>query len=305
MTVNNALREIITTQIVQAIESGTMPWRRPWVQSPHSGRPANVVSKKAYRGINPLLLQIHQARYGLSSKWYASFAQWQAKGCSVKKRPEAVEQGDWGCRIVFYKPFTRTVVKDGEEQKREFFSMKTYVVFSADQVDGAEEWRVRAPDISNDAPLSFEPADELIHNTSARIVTGGDSAHYCPTTDTIHMPPKASFMPSEAYYETLLHELTHWSEKRVGWSRTGEDSYAMGELIAELTSVMLCQELQIPGSGTLDNHAAYLGHWLEQMKQDPTFIFKASQQASVVTDYLLAFASGATADAPAEEPASA
>lgn len=305
MTFNNTLREIITTRIVHAIEKGTVPWRRPWVRSPHSGRPANVVSKKPYRGINPLLLQIHQARHGFSSKWFASFDQWRSRGFMVRKRPEGVEKGEWGCRIVFYKPITRTVIKDGEEQKREFFAMKTYVVFSADQVDGAEEWRVQPPDITNAAPLSFEPADELIHATNARIVTGGDSAHYAPSTDTIHMPLQSTFTPPAAYYETLLHELAHWSEKRVGWWRTGDDSYAMGELIAELTSVMLCQELQIPGSETLDNHAAYLGHWLERMKQDPAFIFKASQQASVVTDYLLAFGTGATGDVPADEPVAA
>ena len=35
-----------------------MPWRRPWSVSKNTGRPANVASKRAYNGINPLLLEL-------------------------------------------------------------------------------------------------------------------------------------------------------------------------------------------------------------------------------------------------------
>ena len=40
----------------------------------------------------------------------------------------------------------------------------------------------------------------------------------------------------------------------------------------------------------MENHAAYLKGWLERMKGDPSFLFKASSQASKVTDFLLSFA---------------
>jgi antirestriction protein ArdC len=39
---------------------------------------------------------------------------------------------------------------------------------------------------------------------------------------------------------------------------------------------------------TLENHVAYLGAWLKNMKDDPAYVFKASTQASRVADYLLA-----------------
>ena len=33
------IREDITRRIVTAMESGVMPWRRPWRVSPNAGRP--------------------------------------------------------------------------------------------------------------------------------------------------------------------------------------------------------------------------------------------------------------------------
>lgn len=63
----------------------------------------------------------------------------------------------------------------------------------------------------------------------------------------------------------------------------------MGELIAEISSCYLATELNIPNGEPLENHAAYLKSWLEAMHNDPTFIFKASRQASKVCDFLLSF----------------
>ena len=63
-------------------------------------------------------------------------------------------------------------------------------------------------------------------------------------------------------------------------------------------------ELGIPGSDDLTNHAAYLQSWLQAMKNDPKFIFKASTQASRVTDFLMGFVRQAVAEpATAEEEA--
>ncbi len=63
----------------------------------------------------------------------------------------------------------------------------------------------------------------------------------------------------------------------------------MGELAAEIAASFLSTELGIPQGETLENHAAYLGSWLAAMKDDPSYIFKASTQASKAADYLLAF----------------
>jgi len=54
MPTQNEIRDRITSTIVEALKSGSLPpWRRPWAADPNAGFPANVVSKKKYRGINP------------------------------------------------------------------------------------------------------------------------------------------------------------------------------------------------------------------------------------------------------------
>jgi antirestriction protein ArdC len=84
----------------------------------------------------------------------------------------------------------------------------------------------------------------------------------------------------------MFHELAHWSEKRLGW----EDSYAMGELVAEMSACFVASELRIPQSGDfLEQHTAYLASWLTKLESDPKFIFRASTAASKASDFLLEF----------------
>ena len=44
---------IVTEKIINLLESGVVPWRRPWTST---GLPRNLVSKKPYRGVNFFLL---------------------------------------------------------------------------------------------------------------------------------------------------------------------------------------------------------------------------------------------------------
>jgi antirestriction protein ArdC len=294
---NASIRKQITEQIVQAMEHGVKPWRRPWTVSPNAGRPNNVVSRQPYNGINPLLLELHRLEHGFSSKWYATYRQWERLDCQVMKRPDHVEKGRWGCQIVFYKPVTKRHVDPatGQEEEDRFFVMRTWTVFSADQVEGAEEFRTEEYEPAS-VP-DFEPADELIAATGGDIRHHGDRAFYKRPIgpwpdhhdgDFIIVPHKHRFDPVGSYYETVLHELGHWSEVRLGWDHK-EHGYAMGELVAEMASSFLATELGVPQGETLENHAAYLKSWLKDMKDDPAFTFRASTQASKVCDYLLAF----------------
>ena len=146
MASQQQLRESITDQIIAALESGGVPpWRRPWRVGPNAGSPANVVSRKAYRGINPLLLELASARHGLTSKWWATFNQWKQLGGKVMPRPSHVPSGRWGTQIVFWSPITKTVKDhDGEEEEDRFFVMRTYTVFNVDQVEGDHLDHLRA-----------------------------------------------------------------------------------------------------------------------------------------------------------------
>ncbi len=218
---------------------------------------------------------------------------WHALGCNIKKRPASVEEGHWGAKIVFWKPLTKAVVatddptgEDEEEERR--FVLRMFTVFSADQVEGADAFQVHDDAGQTDEQPDFAPAEELISATGADVRYGGDRAYYHRAGDFIVLPPKTAFDPPGAFWETACHELAHWSEPRTGWDDK-KNGYALGELVAEIASCYVAQELGIPQGETLANHAAYLRSWLEALKNDRNCIFKATKQASKVTDFLMSF----------------
>ena len=304
MKSQSQVREFITSQIVDHLQAGKVaPWRRPWSLDRNAGSPANVVSKKSYKGINPLLLEVAAMRHGLQSKWWATFNQWKDLGGSVKRRPENVQPGQWGTTIVFWRPVTKTEKdRNGDEREETYFLLKTYTVFNVDQVEGdhLDHLRVGHGQLEpSEVEERFEKADRAIDATGADIRHGGNRAFYNPQQDFIALPHKQQFSLPE-YYETAFHELTHWTEhqSRLNWDRSkAENSYALGELIAELGGCFLASELGLPTAERLENHVSYLKTWLKNMQDDPKFIFKAAAQAAKAADFILAFSRE-----PVEEP---
>ena len=290
MPTQNEIRDRITTTIIEALKGGKLPpWRMPWAADPNAGYPTNV-SGRRYHGINPLLLQIAAIRHGLKSKWWATFRQWDMLGGKVMKRPDDVPPGEWGTSIIFWSKTTKTEENDhGEEEKKTIFFMKTYTVFNIDQVRGEHLDRIRVGhNITSTAPIeTYEEADKVIEATGADIRYGGNQAFYNRLGDFIQVPLREQFGAAE-YYETVLHELCHWTESRLNWNRKDE-GYAMGELVAEMGSCFLATELGIPNAETLPNHASYLQSWLKAMENDHRFVFQASSQASKAADYILSF----------------
>ena len=115
MPSQNEIRERITKTIVEALSMGGLaPWRQPWCLDKNCGSPENVVSKRRYRGINPLLLQIASMRHNLKSKWWGTFRQWDSMGGKVMRRPNNVEQAS-GEQLLFFgnqfKLLKRTMAK--------------------------------------------------------------------------------------------------------------------------------------------------------------------------------------------------
>lgn len=109
------IQEEITSKIVESLKAGTIPWRKPWSTSPNCGAPANIVSGKAYRGINPLLLELHRQEHDFSCKHYATWNQWRDLGATVMRRPAHVKPGEWGS---FTTPRSRRPKKTRQLAKR-------------------------------------------------------------------------------------------------------------------------------------------------------------------------------------------
>ena len=227
MPSQNEIRQQITNRIIEALEQGVLPWRRPWRQSKNTGRPANVVSKRAYTGINPLLLELSSMEKGFQSRWWATFNQWRQLGCCVMKRPDNIEPGHWGTSIVLFRPIEKKEInpKTGDEEDKKFLLMRTFCVFNSDQVEGAERFQVIEEPCGERYGPDFEPAEKLMRATGADIRHAGDKAFYSPAGDFIVLPHKERFVTLGTYYESCFHELGHWSEPRLDWDRKA-NSYA-------------------------------------------------------------------------------
>lgn len=311
MSKTQQIRDKINAQIVAALESGnTPPWRRPWCLGENAGFPCNVVSKKPYRGINPLILDLASMKHGFASKWWGTFNQWKSMGGMVKRRPSNVPEGQWGSTVVFWSPISKTVkAEDGTEEEDKFFIMKTFTVFNIDQVEGGQLDHLRAGngETAGELPqIDVQGVEEIVTNAGMTVRYSGSQAFYSPTSDIIQMPPKSAFPTVGSFAEVLFHEAVHATEheSRLNWSRKiRENSYAMGELVAELGACYLSRELDIPAAeDRMDSHVAYLANWLQAMRNDTSFIFTAAAQASKASDYILSYS---RIETPQEEPAAA
>jgi antirestriction protein ArdC len=260
--------------------------------------PTNFVSKRAYSGINVPLLWLTEHERGYPVSYWASFQQWKALGASVNK-------GEKATQIIFYRQVKRTVEQeDGEKRLETFPLLRTWSVFNVAQVDGevAEQFKATPP---ADAIETFPEVDrtefdQLVKATNADIRFGFDkAAYYRLPADYIVMPDEGRFNTFGDFADTLLHELSHWTEHRLGWS----GSYSVGELRSELASAFLSASLNVPNSGDLTNHAAYIQSWIQELENDPKHIFKASAAASKAADYLLGFIRQKEGAVEAEEDA--
>lgn len=292
MQTQNDIRSSITSTIIDALKSGGLPpWRKPWSNDTNApGLHTSMSTGNPYRGINQLLTQVSAMGQGFKSKWWGTFNQIKQNGASVSR-------GQKGTQVVLFKKIERERVDEaGEEVKDNFFVMRAFCVWNAEQTTALEQFRVGFTKPQNNSVERYENADAVIDATGADIRYGGNEAFYNPQNDFIQLPHRHQFETPEATYETAFHELTHWTEhpSRLNWDRA-EEGYGMGELIAEMSSCLMMGELGLPTSTNLQNHASYLKHWLDGMAGDPKFIFKAASQASQAVDYLLSF-SRTTAD---------
>lgn len=279
------LQQAVTDQIVNAIEEGLAKgsWQMPWNGF---GAPKNIVTGKGYRGINTLVLKIAQAKNSYEHQLWGSFKQWKEKGGTVKR-------GESGTMIVFYKPmmFKEKNATTGEELVRKVPFLSYSYIFNFAQVEGVE-----LPEEVKHDFISSTDVDRFVEGTGAHINWNNDRAAYSSTMDHIFMPSKEQFVktkngtPEENFYGTLLHELVHWTghSSRLGrqlGNKFGSEDYAYEELIAELGASFLCAEFGIEYE-TRESHAQYIQSWLKALKNDKSYIFKASSQSSKAVDFL-------------------
>lgn len=281
------LYRTVTDKIVAAIEAGAGAFVMPWHVSAATGRPINALTGHGYRGVNVVALWAEAVMSGYGTGWWASYRQWERLGAQVRR-------GERGTVIVFYNHLNTAPTEELDDSRFRLVARASRV-FNLDQVDG---WQ---PPGSTSVPtvVAMAEVEAFVAATKAVLVHDGARACYRRDYDRIELPPRDRFRgsptssESEAYYATLLHELTHWSGaphrlNRTFGTRFGDNDYAVEELVAELGAAFLCADLGIANEPRPD-HAAYVASWLEVLNDDRRAIFTAAARANDAAAYLQAF----------------
>ncbi len=171
--------------------SGTK--KRPALALADAGRGDWVcaqITSNPYSGINVLMLWSAGLRHGYSSPYWLTYKQAAERGGQVRK-------GEHGTACVFYKPWesTDTNAATGETETVKGAVLKSFRIFSLDQIDGIE-----APtQEERPAFVAIEGAERILNASPAPIQFGGTQAFYRPSDDTIHLPAREAFINPEAF----------------------------------------------------------------------------------------------------------
>lgn len=270
------LYQSITDQIITAIESGIAPWRRPWVNGIDATLPTRS-NGETYRGINVLLLWTERDIKGYASNRWYTYKQASDLGGHVRK-------GAKSSMVVYFNTFEKE--DNGKTKKIPF--LRYYNVFNGDLIDGLD--REESPSVNPDDRI--QQAERFIEATHACIQHGGDRACYIPSIDQINMPDYDRFTSGLGYYSTCMHELAHWTghHSRLDRKFGSGDDYAFEELIAEISSCFVGARLGIAPDVRPEN-ASYIHSWLQRLKNDKRYIFRASSAAQSAADHLYSYQS--------------
>lgn len=307
---NNPIYEKLTPQrkqlvdkVLENLEKGNLFWTKGWV----SGAPESAITGKKYRGINNLLLSIISMSENYDDNRWATFNQMEEKGWTFKKDEDGKSVAkNKGVTIEYYemrdketkKRFDRSIL-DGmtAEEQREYMDKnvywlrKYYRVFNCALMDGVLQ--KEKPQINdNDKNDRVESILDYWDKNEAKIVYGGSQAFYKSSTDEVHLPSRGDFKSMQEFYSTALHEIGHSTghESRLNRDLSGgfgSETYALEELRAEIASIFMEQDLEIePSEGRLQNNAAYIQSWKDEITDNPNALFTAIADADKIAKYV-------------------
>ncbi|MCY4644085.1 MAG: zincin-like metallopeptidase domain-containing protein [Bacteriovoracales bacterium] len=289
---NEKVFERVTNLIIEKMETGTVPWKRPWSGSTAKlGQHQNALSGKVYRGANAILAYLS----GHDSPYWLTFNQAKERGGNIKK-------GEKGTTILYWHfPKEEEGKGNDEGKKKECLPfVRYYTVFNARQIEGIKclEKKERQEEGEKGDALKFnanEKAEELIgrYRNAPEVCHKRQRAYYDRTLDLINMPRKESFKSVEEYYSTLFHELAHSTGHQNRLKRkslldirtSGDHAYSKEELVAEISAAFLSSMAGIE-TKVIDNQTAYINGWLKKLKKDSKLFIHAAQCAQKAVDYI-------------------
>ena len=302
MNGTDKVARIITGRIIDMIESGVLDWKKGWDVRM---MPRSYARGRKYSGINLMMLypvsMRGKIRIPYRSPYWLTFNDVQKIGGRIK-------EGERSRPVIFWKP-TYTDVREidtetGEEkvvQKKRGLILRYYNVWNWEQTEGIAEKPIPTP---AGAGVN-EGGEGFLKNLPAQPQILDGSPGYIPTIDIITMPPRSDFHNTNAYYETLFHEVTHWTGHKSRLNRAfdssfGSDKYAREELVAELGASFICSIAGIEQEVD-KNHAAYIQGWLKRLKEDPRLIIVAAGKACQAVDWCMGITHEENGQVPVSE----
>ena len=214
---------------------------------------------------------------------YCTFNQAKEKGWKIKKGAKS--------SIVQY---SATVIKeketDPENEKKKaekFFVKKWFHVFNFEQIEGA-------PALEREETFNPLPqCEEVLNNSDVELRESklSDAAFYRLSEDCVYVPERSRFKSEIDFYKVVFHELGHATKAKNRLNREtsngfGSESYALEELVAEIASFLVGRAVGC-GSDPSSNNVSYLNGWLEALKRDYNYIFKAARLADQASRWIL------------------
>lgn len=282
---SNKVYEIITNRVLEIMDKGVIPWRKPW-----KGNRLSFlnISGHEYSGINRFMLSLTNFETPL----FLTFHQ-------AKKLNGEIKKGATAYPIFFYSFMEK---EDAEGNKKRIPIFRYSNAFNIEQCDGISIPKKIQEKLNfwnekkNNNPI--ESAQSIVENMQNKpaitINHDGNRACYFPMLDSISVPEINLFEKTEEYYSTLFHELGHSTghasrlnrETLTNSALFGSHQYSIEELIAEFTATFLACEAGIERE-TIDNSAAYLQSWAQKLKEKPNMLAQAASRAQKAADYIL------------------
>lgn len=281
--------------MIEKIESIDGDWSKPWFTTRSNGYPQSITGRR-YNGMNSLMLYMLSEKMQYKTPVYMTFNQARNLNVSISKGEKSFPVIFWDFTIRDIKTREKISLEDyrilPDEEKANYITRPFLVhhnVFNVDQTNLGEvrpdlmrriEEHFKVRELRDEKGLYAHPAlDEMVEKQGwiCKIESKeSKNAFYSKKTDSIVVPLKGQFQEGEAFYATLLHEMAHSTGVASRLDRPhgktfGDPEYTREELVAELTSAMICQSIGITTTVREEN-AAYIKNWLGSIKQSPDFL---------------------------------
>jgi antirestriction protein ArdC len=305
--------------LVALLEAGTTPWRREW-DAASGGHHVNLLSGRRYRGANPALLTLGMHLRGSALPYWCGFSEAKALGIFPRKGSKAVHvlrpQVHQGVESRLAEPGSVAqggqvlAGADGQQSVQpgpSWVSYRPVALFNAADLEGEalealiQKRRQAEGAVLRPVPARLADAEAVLTSWAVPVCFAGDRACYLPVPDRIQLPDRTAFHSAEALYATWAHEVIHSTGHSsrlardlsggMGEGGDGGRAYAREELVAELGAVLLGDRLEI--GSAMANHAAYLGHWIELLRESPRVLLQVLSDARKAADLVCPEASEA------------